>query len=159
MSTATALRLNLGACDRRQEGFLSVDIVPPADVVTDLSQRWPWKDSSVDEVIAFDVIEHIADRIHFMNELHRVLKPGGIATIETPNASRGAGFYQDPTHKSGWCMNSFQYYRNGSFAVNRLAKSYGITARFEVRAISEREYRDEFEQVWKITAILAAVKS
>jgi hypothetical protein len=108
--------------------------------------------------MALDIIEHIEDRIHFMNELHRVMEPGARATIEVPNASKGAGYFQDPTHKSPWCMNSFQYFEDGSFAVNRLAKSYGITARFKVLALSEREYRDTHEPVWKITAVLQAVK-
>jgi len=157
-SQLSAIRLNLGAADRRFPGYLSVDIAPPADVVIDLSLPWPWPDSSVEEVFALDIIEHIADRIHFMNELHRVLRPGGRATIETPNASRGAGYFQDPTHKSPWCLNSFQYFQDGSFAHKRLAKSYGITARFKVLSLSERAYQDTHEEVWKITAILEAAK-
>src|SRR4026209_2584062 len=104
------MRLNLGASDRRIAGYVSVDLVPPADCVTDLAQAWPWETSSVDDVLAFDIIEHIADRIHFMNGVHRVLRAGARATIETPNAARGAGYFQDPTHKSPWVMNSFQYY-------------------------------------------------
>jgi hypothetical protein len=55
-------------------------------------------------------------------------------------------------------MNSFQYFRDGSFAHNRLAKSYGITARFKVVSLTEREYKDEYESVWKITAVLECVK-
>lgn len=154
------MKLNLGCCDRPFEGFRGVDIAPGAhvDEVADLSQKWPWQDSSVDEVRAHDVIEHIADRIHFMNELHRVLRPGATAIIEVPNASKGAGFPQDPTHKSAWCMNSFQYFRAGSFAHGRLAKSYGITAAFNVLSLAEAPYQDEYEQVWKITATLQAVK-
>jgi 2-polyprenyl-3-methyl-5-hydroxy-6-metoxy-1,4-benzoquinol methylase len=135
-----------------------VDIAPPADIIADLSQPWPWPDSSVSEVAAYDVIEHIADRTHFMNELHRVLAPGGCAIIETPNASRGAGYFQDPTHKAPWCMNSFQYFEDGSFAQRRLAKSYGITARFKIVSLGEHEYQDVHEKVWKITAVLQAVK-
>jgi len=152
------LKLNLGACDRVMEGFVSVDIVEPADVIADLSKPWPWDDSTVEEVQAHDVIEHIEDRIHFMNELHRVLIPGGRATIITPNAARGAGYFQDPTHKSPWCMNSFQYFQANSFAWRRLARHYGITARFKVLALAESKYEDVAEDVWKITAILEAVK-
>lgn len=153
------MRLNLGANDRKFPGFISVDIAPPADIICDLSGPWDkFGDSTVLEVLAFDVIEHVADRIHFMNELHRVLVPGGKATIETPNASRGAGFWQDPTHRSGWVLNSFQYFEDGSFAHNRLAKSYGITARFKILSLGERSYKDAHEEVWKITAVLEAVK-
>jgi SAM-dependent methyltransferase len=154
------MKLNLGCADRPFDGFIGVDIAegPFVDQVADLSGRWPWDDNSVDEIRAFDVIEHIADRIHFMNEMHRVLRHGGRAHIEVPSSVKGAGFAQDPTHVSHWCMNSFQYFREGSFAHQRLSKAYGITARFNVIHLSERPYQDEYEEVWKITAILEAVK-
>jgi len=99
-------------------------------------------------------MRHPLGRIHFMNELYRVLKPGCFATIETPNASRGAGFFQDPTHKTPWCMNSFQYFTLDAFANTRFNKSYGITAAFKVVSLSERPYQDVCEEVWKITAVL-----
>jgi predicted SAM-dependent methyltransferase len=152
------MKLNLGANDRRIEGFLSVDVCEPADQIVDLTQPWPWETSSVEEVIAQDIFEHLPDRVHTMNQLHRILKPGGRATIEVPSAAKGAGFAQDPTHQSAWCMNSFQYYRHQSFAHKRLAKSYGITAEFQIVSLKEHEYQDEYEAVWKIVAVLEAVK-
>ena len=153
------MRLNLGCSDRSIDSFIGVDIAagPGVDQVADLSKPWPWETPRF-LVKTFDVIEHIADRIHFMNELHRVLAPGGQAHIEVPNAAKGAGFAQDPTHVSHWCMNSFQYFRSQSFAHQRLSKAYGITASFNVLRLDERMYQDEFEEVWKITAILEAVK-
>ena len=42
-------------------------------------------DNSFDTVIAFQVIEHIKDDHLFVKEIERVLKPGGIALISTPN--------------------------------------------------------------------------
>lgn len=154
------MRLNLGCADRALQGWVNVDIAPAPwiDQVADLTQTWPWQDASVSEVFAADVFEHLPDRIHTMNELWRVLRPGATAKIEVPSAARGAGFAQDPTHKSMWCMNSFQYFEHGSFARNRLAKLYGIKAAFRVRGLSERVYRDVHEDVYKITAILEAVK-
>jgi len=139
-------------------GFIGVDICQPADQIADLSKPWPWPDSSVDEVIALDVVEHLPDKINTLNELWRVLKPGARATIEVPSASKGAGADQDPTHTSRWNMNSFQYFEAGSFAHRRFAKSYGIHAAFRVVSLSEREYQDVMEPVWKITAVLEAVK-
>jgi SAM-dependent methyltransferase len=154
------VRLNLGCSDRSFAGFIGVDCAPGpvVDQIADLTKPWPWADSSVDEVRAHDVFEHLPNRIFTMNELHRVLKPGGVATIEVPSAAKGAGFAQDPTHCSAWCMNSFQYFRAGSFAKQRFTDSYGISASFRIVHLSEREYQDEFETVWKITAILEAVK-
>lgn len=109
------------------------------------------------EIFAADVIEHIADKIHFMNEMHRVMATGARAVIETPNAMRGAGFWQDPTHKSGWVLNSFQYFEAGSFAHKRLARAYGIKAAFRIVELSEKPYRDVREEVWKIRAVLEKV--
>jgi predicted SAM-dependent methyltransferase len=152
------MRLNLGASDRAIPGFLSVDICPPADIIADLSQQWPWSDSSVDEVYASHVFEHLPSRVRTMNELHRVLKPGARAVIAVPSATHGAGFAQDPTHVSQWCLNSFQYFELGSVAHNRLAKSYGITAAFRVVSLSEESYPDVRETVWVVNAILEAVK-
>ena len=42
-------------------------------------------DSSFDTVITFQVIEHLQDDRLFLQEIHRVLKPGGMAVISTPN--------------------------------------------------------------------------
>jgi len=41
--------------------------------------------NTFDFVISFQVIEHIQDDAHFLQEIHRVLKPGGKAIITTPN--------------------------------------------------------------------------
>lgn len=40
---------------------------------------------SIDAICAYDLIEHVADPIAFLNEAARILKPGGVIVIETPN--------------------------------------------------------------------------
>ena len=182
------LRLNLGCSDAHVNGWLNVDLCQPADVIADLSERWPWEDSSVDEIYAADIFEHIGDcphtlehncercnpffedgplrhwsgRIHVMNESWRVLKPGGILTMECPDAAKGAGHFQDPTHVTPWTPNGLQYYTDGSPAHTRFAKAYGITARFKRLGVMERMYREAAGdvncEVWKFTARLEAVK-
>jgi SAM-dependent methyltransferase len=69
-------------------------------VVADLRQPWPWPDASVGEVFCSHFVEHLeaAERIHFVNELHRVLVPGGKAKIITPHWA-SARAYGDLTHK------------------------------------------------------------
>lgn len=56
----------------------------------------PFKDSSFDTVITFQVIEHIEDDDFFLREIHRVLKPGGTALITTPN--RPMSLSRNPWH-------------------------------------------------------------
>lgn len=153
-------KLNLGANDRRVEGFTSVDIVQPADEIADLTQRWPWEDSSVIEVVAYDIFEHMPDKRHSMNELWRVLANGGRATIEVPNACRGAGGFQDPTHVSYWTANDFEYYEIGNFARERFRGSeyYGVKADFKIISLDQTRYQGRWDEVWKITARLEVVK-
>ena len=93
-----------------------------------------------------------------MNEAWRVLKPGGRFEIVVPSAVKGSGFVQDPTHVSQWCHNTFQYFVKGQYAHKRLASHYGIKAAFRLVRLDEQEYPDFRESVWKITAILEAVK-
>ena len=42
-------------------------------------------DNSFDFAVTFQVIEHIQDDKTFINEIHRVLKPGGMLLLTTPN--------------------------------------------------------------------------
>lgn len=46
---------------------------------------FPFEDDSFDTIVTFQVIEHIKDDEEFVEEIHRVLKPGGKALITTPN--------------------------------------------------------------------------
>ncbi len=95
------MKLDIGCGTHKQDGFIGVDSIafPGVDVVADLKERWPFDDGSVDEVFASHVIEHFTgtERVHVLNEMYRVMKPGAKATIIVPHwASCRA--YGDPTH-------------------------------------------------------------
>lgn len=42
-------------------------------------------DGTFDSIVSFQVIEHIQNDDLFLKEIHRVLKPGGLAMLTTPN--------------------------------------------------------------------------
>lgn len=48
-------------------------------------RRLPFDLKSFDLVFSFQVIEHVLDDLNFLKEIDRVLAPGGIAVISTPN--------------------------------------------------------------------------
>lgn len=95
------LRIDLGCGKNKREGFIGADRIqfPGVDVVADFKVKWPWPDNSVDEAHASHVLEHFnaLERVHFVNELFRVLKPGSKATIIVPHWS-SCRAYGDPTH-------------------------------------------------------------
>lgn len=156
------MRLNLGCCDDHRLGYVNVDIVPPADQIVDLSQLpWPWEDSSVDEIVARDVLEHLPDKRATMNEIWRVMKPGGVVWIQVPHGTDGDGGICDPTHCSLWSTSDFEYYHPGIAERERFRNSayYGIKADFRVRNINTTRYARTFGgYVVEIVAVLEAIK-
>lgn len=150
----TGIKLNLGCCDRHAAGFVNVDIQPPADEIADLTKIWPWPDSSVERIVADDIVEHLPDKRHTMNEAWRVLKRGGTFEIDVPTTA-GYGAWQDPTHVSFWTPNDFFYYEDGNAHRERFGKRQGVIARFKVVKFDHRLLADN---VWKLKVVLEAVK-
>jgi|ERR1035441_429193 hypothetical protein len=149
------MRLNLGCSDAHVKGWLNVDLCEPADVIADLSAyQWPWIHSTVDEVKAWDIFEHLPNKIHTMNECHRVMKAGAKLDLFIPTTD-GRGAFQDPTHVSFWTPNDLFYFCQEFVEWQRFHVAYGITARFKVVQQSHIEYPG---RVWKLRAILEAVK-
>lgn len=55
----------------------------------------PFADASVDLIIANHVLEHVADDSHALNEIHRILKPGGRAILQTPFSTKLSATWSD----------------------------------------------------------------
>jgi ubiquinone/menaquinone biosynthesis C-methylase UbiE len=72
----------LSACDAVPAQFRYPDV--SCDAV-DSSGRLPYGDGTFDVVCSLEVIEHIEDQFGFLREAFRVLKPGGVALVSTPN--------------------------------------------------------------------------
>jgi 2-polyprenyl-3-methyl-5-hydroxy-6-metoxy-1,4-benzoquinol methylase len=66
---------------RRRHAELQFTLVP-------LDGALPLDDTSFDVVWASEVIEHVADTGAWLSEVRRVLKPGGLLLMTTPNHGR-----------------------------------------------------------------------
>jgi predicted SAM-dependent methyltransferase len=150
------MKLNLGCSDRLLAGYVNVDLHKPADKIADLNERWPWEDSTIDEVRAWDLVEHLRSPIHTMNEAWRILKPGGRFDIVVPTTD-GRGWAQDPTHVCWppFNRNSFFYYEHGNPHLTRFAPMNGVKCAYRILHSDEKLLVD---QVIKLHIILEAVK-
>ena len=106
--------LDLGAALSKPAGYIGLDL-HDADVTCDLRQGMPFEDNTIGIVRAYDTLEHLPDPVAIMNELYRVLVPGGWLLVSIPSTD-GRGAFQDPTHVSYWNENSFNYYTDPAFA-------------------------------------------
>lgn len=131
------IKYNLGSGPQPKPGFINVDL-KNADIDADLNCNWVFaSDNSADFVLSAHVFEHLKDPIHTMNELYRILKPGGRAEIHVPSTD-GRGAFQDPTHVSFWNINSFQYYSSTKNpAWHNLCQTYGFKGDFTIHVLED----------------------
>lgn len=107
--------VDLGGAINTAPGYESYDR-HNADIVGNLNEKWNLEDNSVGILRAHDIIEHLHDPIHTMNEAWRVLAHGGIFDILVPSTN-GVGAWCDPTHVSFWNRRSFRYYTERDMRV------------------------------------------
>lgn len=121
--------LDLGAAHAKPGAYLGVDMRPDrgVDIVARLPEPVPLPDGSVGVIRAVDFFEHVADKVALINELHRLLAPGGVIVSQTPSTD-GRGAFQDPTHVAFYNENSFWYYTDENYT--RYVPE--IRARFQV---------------------------
>jgi SAM-dependent methyltransferase len=149
------LRLNLGCLQGILHGFQNAALydVPGVDYKLDATGILPWPDASISLVRAEGFVEHLTDKTQTMNEIWRVLQPGGVAEVTVPTAEGRAAF-QDPGHRSFWNRRSFLYFEAGNPYCERFATFYGTLARFRLL----REEQKKTAEGPYLTVLLEAVK-
>ena len=135
------MKLNLGSGNRPLPDYVNIDIQERChpDVCCDITNGLPFPDNHVVEVRAFDFLEHmpLGKQIFVIEEIWRVLEPGGVFEHFTPSTD-GRGAFQDPTHLSFWNINSWNYYTNDAYR-----DLYGIKAKFAVDMLRDTYTGDD----------------
>jgi SAM-dependent methyltransferase len=131
-------------CGFRKRGNLGIDTQTEgtdADLICNLGfEPIPLDDETVDEVFCQDFLEHLPKGVYserqgkmiypiidLINEVWRILKPGGVFTSFTP-CHPNEEAHRDPTHLSVWTLKSMEYFCGGY----PVAQNYGVKARFEL---------------------------
>ncbi len=114
-------------------------------------KEFPIGDQSVGSISGFDFLEHLSrepngnnnEFIFVMNEVYRILKPGGYALFVTPAYPLRTAF-QDPTHVNILTRDTYEYFCGSAPLAQKLG--YGFQGEFELLA---QFWAGPFSNVWK----------
>lgn len=130
----------LDAFEKCHLSVSGTDIVQGCDrtIILDLNNdRLPFDDNTFDVVFSKSVLEHIENTEHYMKEMQRVLKNGGVLILLVPDwETQYKIFYQDPTHIHPYTQLS----------VDRLLKMMGY------QEVSSEKFM-QLPSVWKTPLI------
>lgn len=110
--------LDIGCARTKQQPFaFGVDRqrTPAVDVVADFERGLPFAASSIDQIYAVHVLEHIVALIPLMTEIHRVLKPTGVLHVMVPNW-QFVNAVADPTHVRFFAAQTFKVFCTPTYA-------------------------------------------
>lgn len=111
------IRLDIGCGAHPQPGFVGIDVQnfdDPNIIQHDMDEYpWPLLPECVELAVASHVVEHISREkrgfLKFMDEVWRVLVPGGKFMIAVPYAGT-PGYWQDPTHCNPVTEHTWRYF-------------------------------------------------
>lgn len=145
-------QLELGAgADRSLEGAVTVDrsAATRPHVVHDLDIfPWPFETSSFEVIRAKDVLEHLADLVRTMEEIHRIGIPGARVEIFTPHYS-SRNSWSDPTHRQHLGYFSFDYFtEHGPFDFYTHSRFRLVERRLRCRSALKGRVTEQIANRW-----------
>lgn len=110
--TPDPITIDLGCGFRKKPGAIGLDIarLEQVDILADVTRTLPFRDSSVDEVVASHLVEHVDDVKALMSEIWRICKPDALVYFRFPNATSPYVVWVDPTHRRGVLLGTFDYF-------------------------------------------------
>lgn len=132
---------------------IETDFNEEASKFADLKQgdatRMEFPDGHFDAVYSFHALEHIPDYRQALREIRRVLRPGGVWLIGTPNRNRLVGYLGSKSatfsQKIRWNMNDWEARLKGKFR-----NEYGAHAGYSSEELNS-ELSTVFSEVKEIT--------
>lgn len=111
------MKINLGSGTAPLEGYVNCDLYPSGvivegatepnrdvDVTLDLNDRLPFDNSSADEIVAIQALEHLANPLALLEEIYRVLKVGGIIDIAVPDLTVICEKWLESSNEERWVL-------------------------------------------------------
>lgn len=133
LKSSSRPRLHIGSGGNLLNGWLNSDILDlkPGMIFLDARERFPFETGSLNFVYSEHLLEHLSypDGSTHLKECWRVLKPGGVLRISTPDLAFLTGFYENDTSENkeylDWASN---WYWNQPTHEKALVFNYYMTS-------------------------------
>jgi SAM-dependent methyltransferase len=137
LEAGVPLKIDLGSGGPGRHGSYGVDMreLPGVAIQADLNGLLTdLPDNSVGSLVTYHCLEHVAEFLQLMREIHRIVRPGGSIDIVVPHFSNPYG-YSDPTHVRFFGLYSFYYFVPAEHQPKRKVPSFYSDTRFDVKRI------------------------
>jgi hypothetical protein len=139
------IALELGSGSKREHKTrYALDLHPldGVDIVADLNGKLDLiPDKCVTELYTRHTLEHVDNLVGLMEEIQRICVPGASITVIVPHFSNPLA-HSDPTHVRLFGIHTMFYFSDTSRQPSRKVPTHYSTARFLVKDIGIRFYRN-----------------
>lgn len=140
-------RFNIGCGGYGHEGWLNCDLDPLREdyLFVDATRPLPFPDACADRIFTEHMIEHLAldDAQRFLAECARVLKPGGLLRVATPDLDRFLSLFSGKdalgAAYESWLSNLYFPgipYRTEAMVLNNMLSNFGHRFVFDERTMT-----------------------
>lgn len=148
------MNLNLGCGNEVLRHYINLDSIQleGVDVVYDLKEYpWPFEDNSSSFILCKHVLEHLHESIPAVEEIWRILRPGGKVQIHVPywNSSDAV---TDPTHIRYFNEHSFDFFDPDHWRCKDRPYYSKARFKFEKKTYHFRIFGKYYE--WKLPRVI-----
>ena len=147
---APPLKLCLGSGAAPLAGWINIDLERPADVVLDLRFGIPLPDESVDFIYSEHLVEHLTldEGLAHFAECRRLLKPGGVLRIATPDLAELVKDYSTDWRRHDWVRwPGNEWIDTGTRMLNMAVRAWGHQYMYDYDELKLRLSQAGFESV------------
>jgi predicted SAM-dependent methyltransferase len=141
-------RLHIGCGDNELPGWLNTELCPRrSQVYLDATRPFPLPDNCIDVIYSEHMIEHVpwSGGREMLRECFRVMKPGGLLRVVTPDLAFLVRLLQDPDAPlhQGYTEYSLSQYRitapagGAAHVVNHFVKAWGHQFIYDERTLRQ----------------------
>ena len=149
--------LHIGCGSLRYSGWMNTDLVgtPGIDFALDVEKPLPIANGVLDAIYGSEVIEHIQRETakRFLHQAYRVLKPGGVLRLTTPDLKAVCEIYMginDQTsledQKSTWLEHEF----SPDYWINTFFRGWGHQWIWDFESLTELIRSSGFDRVERV---------